>query len=424
MKLVYKITLGLSVALVVTLALWSWLSYRTMERSIHAETDETLREYSDEIISRMLSGNTLPDRFNGVYNTYYITEVTPEYAAEHPAVEYRDAETYIMYQEDFADSRMRTQIFMGRDGRYYKISVSLPTFERETLVDHVLLWTVLLFFVLLVTLIVLAVLVLNYNMRPFKELMDWMDKYVPGHPHEPIPSDTDVSEFRKLAASVQDAVDRFEHEYEERRIFIGNAAHELQTPLAVCINRIEMMLDRPDMDEEVASELVKLHRSIQHLVRLNKTLLLLSKIENDQFPDVTDVDFKAMLHDAVDLNDEIYAHKSLRSSFVDEGDFMFMINEQMASVLVNNLLKNAYVHTDRGGDVEVHVRAGGFSVSNPGASPLDPSRMFSRLYLPGGRKEGSTGLGLALAYSVCDRNGMALSYKFSENRHVFSVKLK
>ncbi len=424
MKLVYKITLGLSVALVVTLALWGWLSYRTMERKIHAETDEMLREYSDEIISRMLSGNRLPDRFNGVYNTYYITEVTPEYAAEHPGVEYRDAETYIMYQEDFADSRMRTQIFMNQDGRYYKISVSLPTFERETLVDHVLLWTCLLFFVLLVTLIVLAVLVLNYNMKPFEALMEWMDRYVPGHSHGPIPADTDVLEFKKLAVAVQDAVDRFEHEYEERRIFIGNAAHELQTPLAVCINRIEMMLDRPDMDEEVASELVKLHRSIQHLGRLNKTLLLLSKIENDQFPDVTGVDFTSMLHDAVELNDEIYAHKSLRSSFVDDGGFMFMMNEQMASVLVSNLVKNAYVHTAQDGDIEVRVWVGGFSVSNPGVSPLDSARMFSRFYLPGGRKEGSTGLGLALAYSVCERNGMSLSYEFMAGRHIFSVNLE
>ncbi len=421
MKLVYKISLGLSVALVLTLALWGWLSYSTMEKRIHEDTDLILRDYSEQIVSRKLAGMKLPDRFNGVYNTYYIVEVTPEYAAEHPAVEYRDTETYMVTQEDFSDSRLRTQIFMDNDGKYYKIAVSLPTFERETLVDHVLLWTVILFVVLLITLIVIAVVVVDYNMKPFRALMDWMDEYVPGHPHGPIPSNTDVVEFRKLAASVKEAVRRFEHEYEERKIFIGNASHELQTPLAVCINRIEMMLDRPDLDESLASELVKLHRSIQHLVRLNKTLLLLSRIENDQFPDTTEVDFTAMLRDAVELNDEIYAYKEIVSSFEAEGRFVWMINEQMASVLVNNLLKNAFVHTSKGGDVVVRVTPDGFSVSNPGDAALDRSKMFSRFYLPGGRKEGSTGLGLALVFSVCDRNGLALSYDFSENRHVFTV---
>ncbi len=424
MKLVYKITMTFMIPLVVTLGLWGWLSYRTMERKIHADTDLILRDYSDNIIARKLSGAELPERFNGAYNTYYIKEVVREYAAAHPAVEYKDTEAYIKSQEDFASSRMRTQIFMDRDGRYYEIGVSLPTFEDETLVEHVLWWTGILFFVLLIALIIIGILVIDYNMRPFNELMRWMDRYVPGHPHEPIPSDTDVVEFRKLGASVREAVDRFEHEYEERRIFIGNASHELQTPLAVCSNRIEMMLDKPDLSEEVADELVRIHRSIQHLVRLNKTLLLLSKIENDQFPDVSDVDFTSMLRDAVELNDEIYGHKSLRSSFVEDGNFMLKMNEQMASVLVGNLLKNAYVHTPQDGGVKVSVWDGGFSVSNSGVSPLDPSRMFSRFYLPGGRKEGSTGLGLALAYSVCDRNGLTLSYEFADGCHVFSVKIR
>lgn len=60
-----------------------------MERKIHADTDMILKEYSDAIITRKLSGFELPERFNGAYNTYYIKEVTPEYAAENPAVEYR-----------------------------------------------------------------------------------------------------------------------------------------------------------------------------------------------------------------------------------------------------------------------------------------------------------------------------------------------
>ncbi len=421
MKLIYKITLTFIIPLVVTLGLWGWLSYRTMKGKIQTDTDSILRDYAESIISRKLSGYELPARFNGVYNTYYIVEVTPEYAAEHPRPEYRDTEMYLMSQENFADSRMRSQVFMDKDGQYYKISVSLPTFDRDMLVEHVLWWTGILFFALLVAMIIIGVVVLDYNMRPFKELMAWIDRYIPGTRHDPVPAQTDVVEFKKLAEAVQDAVNRFEHEYEERRIFIGNAAHELQTPLAVCGNRIEMLLDRPGLDEEVAEELVKLHRSIQHLIRLNKTLLLLSKIENDQFPDVREVDFTSMLRDGVELNDEIYSYKGMDSSFIEEGRFVWEMNEQMASVLAGNLLKNAYAHSHQGGTVEVRVHEEGFSVSNPGEAPLDRSKMFSRFYLPGGRKEGSTGLGLALAYSVCDRNGLVLSYEFMGNRHIFSV---
>lgn len=424
MKLVYKITLTLIVPLVVTLGLWGWLSYRTMERKIHADTDMILKEYSDAIIARKLSGMELPERFNGAYNTYYIKEVSPEYAAQNPAVEYGEAEVSLKSQEDFASSRIRKQIFKDKDGQYYEISVSLPTFEQDTLVEHVLWWTGVLFVALLIALLAIGILVINYNLKPFKALMDWMDRYVPGHVGEPVPDNTDVIEFRKLAATVQKAVDRFEHEYEERRIFIGNASHELQTPLAVCSNRIELMLDRPGLDEDIAGELVKLHRSMQHLIRLNRTLLLLSKIENGQFPETVDVDLGAMIRDGISLNDEIYSYKSIASVLEEDGTLICSMNEQMASVLVNNLLKNAYVHSPDGGKVLVSVNENGFSVRNSGTAALDRSRIFSRFYLPGGRKEGSTGLGLALAYTVCDRNGMELSYDFVDNHHIFSVILK
>lgn len=424
MKLVYKITLTLIVPLVVTLGLWGWLSYRTMERKIHADTDMILKEYSDAIIARKLSGMELPERFNGAYNTYYIKEVSPEYAAQNPAVEYGEAEVSLKSQEDFASSRIRKQIFKDKDGQYYEISVSLPTFEQETLVEHVLWWTGVLFVALLIALLAIGILVINYNLKPFMALMDWMDRYVPGHVGEPVPDNTDVLEFRKLAATVQKAVDRFEHEYEERKIFIGNASHELQTPLAVCSNRIELMLDRPGLDEDIAGELVKLHRSMQHLIRLNRTLLLLSKIENGQFPETVDVDLGAMIRDGISLNDEIYSYKSIASVLEEDGTLISCMNEQMASVLVNNLLKNAYVHSPDGGKVLVSVNENGFSVRNSGTAALDRSRIFSRFYLPGGRKEGSTGLGLALAYTVCDRNGMELSYDFVDNHHIFSVILK
>lgn len=424
MKLVYRITLSLIVPLVITLGLWGWLSYRTMARKIHADTDMILKEYSDDIISRMLSGRELPERFNGAYNTYYIKEVTPEYAASNPAVCYGEAEAFLKSQEDFASSRVRKQVFMDREGQYHEIAVSLPTFEQDTLVEHVLWWTGILFVVLLVALLIIGVIVVEYNMRPFKALMAWIDGYEPGRKTAPVPDDTDIVEFRKLADTVRKAVDRFEHEYEERKIFIGNASHELQTPLAVCSNRVEMILDRPDLDEEMAAELVKLHRSLQHMVRLNKTMLLLAKIENDRFPDKVKVDLSDMLVKAVELNDEIYSYKEISSSLSREGDFIHEMNEQMASVLVTNLVKNAYVHSSEGSGISVTVSGDGFSISNPGDMPLDQDKLYHRFYQPGGRKEGSTGLGLALAYSVCERNGLSLSYDFKENRHVFRVILK
>ena len=424
MKLLYKITLTLLVPLSLTIGIWGWLSYRTMSKKIHADTDLILKSYSSDIIMRLLSGKELPERFNGAYNTYYIQSLTPEEAADSPAVEYGEAEAFLKSQEDFASSRIRSQIFQDNEGNFRKITVSLPTFEQDMLIEHVFWWTMLLFIVLLASVLAIGLVLLNYNMKPLYRLLDWIDRYEPGMQGSKVPSDTDIVEFRKLASAIEHAVTRFETQYEERKIFIGNASHELQTPLAVCSNRIEMMLEHPDMTEALAEEMIKVHRSLSGLIRLNKTLLLLSKIENGQFPQTADVDMNALAKESIELHQEIYDHKNISAEIDGEDRFVHRIDEQMASVLIGNLVKNAFLYTPSGGTINVTIWKTGFSISNTGNAPLDKDKVFRRFYQPSGRKEGATGLGLALAYSVCMNNGMDITYDFINDRHIFSIILR
>lgn len=424
MKLLYKITLTLLVPLSLTIGIWGWLSYRTMSKKIHADTDLILKSYSSDIIMRLLSGKELPERFNGAYNTYYIQSLTPEEAAESPAVEYGEAEAFLKSQEDFASSRIRSQIFQDNEGNFRKITVSLPTFEQDMLIEHVFWWTMLLFIVLLASVLAIGLVLLNYNMKPLYRLLDWIDRYEPGMQGSKVPSDTDIVEFRKLASAIEHAVTRFETQYEERKIFIGNASHELQTPLAVCSNRIEMMLEHPDMTEALAEEMIKVHRSLSGLIRLNKTLLLLSKIENGQFPQTADVDMNALAKESIELHQEIYDHKNIAAEIDGEDRFVHRIDEQMASVLIGNLVKNAFLYTPSGGTINVTMWKTGFSISNTGNAPLDKDKVFRRFYQPSGRKEGATGLGLALAFSVCMNNGMDITYDFINDRHIFSIILR
>ena len=424
MKLVYKITLTLILPLVLTLGLWGWFSYRTMSRKIHADTDLILKDYSNNIIMRLLSGRELPERFNGAYNTYYLEYVSPEYARENPPVVYGEAEAFLQSQEDFASSRIRSQIFEDADGNYRKLTVSLPTFEQDVLIEHILWWTILLFVVLLLAIMVIGIILLNYNMKPLYRLLEWIDNYEPGSPASEVPSDTDIIEFRKLSSAVEDAVARFEKQYEERKMFIGNASHELQTPLAVCSNRIEMLLDRPDLQPEVAEELVKLHRSLSGLIKLNKTLLLLSKIENGQFQQSMRMDMNAVLKSSVQMNAEIYEHKGISVEMVEDGVFVHMMDEQMASILAGNLIRNAFRYTQDGGAIVIRMTGDGFSVSNTGIAPLDKDKVFHKFYQPAGKREGSTGLGLTLVRCVCVNNGLQASYDYADGRHIFGVNLK
>ena len=291
----------------------------------------------------------------------------------------------------------------------------------DDLLRAILYWVVFLYLLLLLTTISLTVWVFHRSMRPLYELLRWLDDYTPGRRGAPVPCSTRIVEFRRLSAAAQQAVDRSEALFEQQKHFIGNASHELQTPLAVLGNRIEWLLDNTEPTEKQMEELLKMQRTLRQIVRLNKTLLLLTKIDNGQFPESSEVDLAAVVGEQVALYDEIYAGRGIACTVSAPEAFVVRMNESLASTLVTNLLKNAYLHTAEGGAVGVELRDRTLTVTNDGTAPLDAEHIFERFY-QGARKEGSTGLGLALVSAVGRYYGLRIDYRFEGGRHRFSVR--
>ena len=422
MKLLLKITAWLALALSVLLTGWAVCFYLATVDEINDETDDSLIDYSDGLIIRKLAGVELPSDDNGTNNTYYIKEVTEEYAMSRPWISFEYLEVFISAKSEFESARVLDRIFRDSEDRFFELTVAVPTFEKEDIQRSILWWIVALYIAMLLSVLFISVLVIGYNMRPLKAMLRWLDDYVPGKQMPPVPSGANVTEFRQLSETISHAAERFEVRYQEQKRFIGNASHELQTPLASCSNRIEMLLDSPDLTEAQARELVKVHRELQGLISLNRTLLLLTRIENGQFPETVTVDFSSVLKASEEMFSEIYAGRGVTVVSDVKAPFLFRMNEQLAAILVRNLLKNAFLHSPAGSEVSVRMDRRGFCVSNPGDAPLDSGRIFTRFYHSQSPAEGSTGLGLAIVSSICRNYGLSVEYRFEAGRHVFSIK--
>ena len=110
-------------------------------------------------------------------------------------------------------------------------------------------------------------------------------------------------------------------------------------------NRLEWLLDRTELTEEQMGELFQMQRTLGGIVRLNRTLLLLTKIDNGQFPESTEVDIAGLVREQVALCEEIYESRGIACSVNCAGPLAVRMNESLASVLVANLVKNAFIHT-------------------------------------------------------------------------------
>lgn len=420
MKLITRIAIRLTMALAPLMILWAVLFYFALIKEINDEMDDSLETYSEMIIVRMLSHQELPALNSGSNNSYSIQPVDSTYAKMHDGIVYSDIEVYILEREEYEPARLLTTIFEDDKGQFYELRVSSPSFERDELAAAILRWLALIYLVLLIIVILTTLFVLRRNMRPLYDLLHWLDRYLPGHKPEAVPNDTNIPEFRQLNNAAQKAVERSEHLFEQQKNFIGNASHELQTPLAVIGNRIEWIIDNTNPTEEQLEQLMGINHSLANIVKLNKTLLLLTKIDNGQFPEVSDVDIAALVRDEVEIYGEIFEERNIECHINGAESLIVPINRTLAVTLVGNLVRNAYIHSPESSNIDITINYDKLEISNDGDTPLDAEHLFDRFYRAT-KREGSTGLGLALVKAIADYYSLGVDYRFEEKKHIFTI---
>lgn len=420
MKLFHLVLWRISLALIVVLTVWAGFFYMAVVEEVNDEVDDTLEDYSEGLIIRALSGEDMPTASNGSNNQYYLYEVSESYAASHPQITYRDEMVFITEKSETEPARVLITIFRTEDERYMELVVYTPTIEKLDLLRAILGWIIFLYVLLLLIILSINIWVFRKNMKPLYVLLKWLDSSQLGKKNEPLENTTKITEFRKLNAATMAFAERGEKLFEQQKTFIGNASHEMQTPLAICRNRLEMLMEDETLTEHQLNELIKTHQTMENLTRMNRSLLLLCKIENGQFADTRSVCLNDILTHYLDDYKEVYAYRNITVTVTTDSSFCVEMNDSLVSVLVTNLLKNSFVHNIDGGFIYIKITANTFEISNTGEKPLDRERIFERFY-QGQKKEGSTGLGLALVDSICKANHLKIDYTYVENRHIFTI---
>lgn len=423
MKLLYYIILRITLALTLILTGWAVFFYITMIDEINDEVDDSLEDYSEAIIIRALAGEELPSNNSGSNNQYYLMEISKEQADKQADIQYKDSMVYIVEKGETEPARILTTIFTDDNGRYYELTVSTPTIEKDDLKDAILTLIIFLYIALLLSIVIISVWVFYRNMKPLYVLLHWLDNYQTGKGNEPLNNKTHVTEFQKLNDAASRYVERTEQMFEQQKQFIGNASHEIQTPLAICRNRLEMLMEDDTLSEEQLEELIKTHQTLEYITKLNKSLLLLSKIDNGQFADSKELNFNELLKQYLVDYKEVYDYRNIETTVTEQADFCVVMNESLAVALLTNLLKNAFVHNIDGGHIRIDITHASLTFRNTGPDrPLDKNHIFDRFY-QGTKKEGSTGLGLAIADSICRLQHLRLQYFFEQGEHCFRISL-
>lgn len=420
MKLLHYTLRNLLVPLLALFLGWGCLFYVMILHEIDDETDDSLENHKALIIRSALADSTLLKDHIDILSRYYIRQVSAEEARlDHD--EFYDSTVYIDIEQEEEPVRGLRTWFMTADRRFYELTIETSTLEKEDMVETIL-WTMALLYLSLIGCILLVIhLAFRNSFKPLYKLLQWLKLFHLGKDNPPLHNPTRIEEFGILTATVEESSRRSHALYKQQKQFVENASHELQTPLAICLNKLELLGENPDCTESQLREIASLQQTVGRVIRLNKSLLLLSRIDNKQFPDTREICLNTLIGDLLESFGELYAHKAIHLETDDRIPLLCTMNESLATTLVTNLVKNAFVHNHEEGRITVATGRQTLTVANTGQpAPLDTAHLFSRFARQTERKE-STGLGLAIVKSIADLYAIRITYTFEENLHIFRL---
>lgn len=319
--------------------------------------------------------------------------------------------------------QLRTTVLA--DGQLYLITVQLPYYEFNELSRQMSIGIIIGFLILTVASVLIGLGLSRRLWRPFYTTIEQLRDFRLDQP-APLPFPTSrIREFGLLNQSLTELTQKLRQQFLLQKQFTENASHELQTPLAVASAELELLMQSEQLTESDHVHIERTANALTRLSQLNRSLLLLTQVENDQFINAEMLDLSTLVKRYLDEYRPFFDHKQMTVTDSVTDGVQLRMNRQLAAVLLTNLLKNAARYSNTGGCVGLDLTPSAFTIRNTGEPlPFSEHQLFSRFIKDPARPD-STGLGLALVKQICDRYGLTIrhQYDFQTKQHRFQISL-
>ena len=397
------LSIGIVLMLFSTVALYFYV-----RNLLQSEIEEELRS-TEARIESSISGN------NPIYQLPPMVEVTEvlNLGVEH----LKDTLIYDPSQDEIEDFRELTT-YSKINNHNYRITVRTLIVESEDILIAVIISYLIVILSVFVFLFYFNKSRTQKLWTPFFKNLEQM-KLFSLTSESPISlMDSDILEFSELNTEITTLTEKVRSDYKNLKQFTEDVSHELQTPLAIIQAKVDTIINGEDLNDVQFEQLSSIQNDIQRLKQLNKKLGLISKIENDQFTNISPCNLNHILNNRIENLSELYPSEIL---FESNEDVVLLMDAHLAEVLCDNLLSNAIKYNLPNTPIVVNLEKESLSVKNEGKRAiLKPDQLFQRFYKESDEVK-STGLGLAIVKKICDLYGFQPSYRYTNNEHHFTI---
>lgn len=307
-------------------------------------------------------------------------------------------------------------------GKPYLFTIQTNIEESHETIAVIAMITTFFFVIIVVGLLYLNRKLSTSVWKPFRDTLGQLKTFNLNSQNKIEFPASDTTEFEELNQSLHKLIERNISVYKTQKEFTENASHELQTPLAIIKNKLDLLLQDRDLTEKQYGIVEDMNKALTRSSRINKNLLLLAKIDNNQFDGSEVIVFDRLLHQSIDILQEHFEQKNISLEEKIAADVQMNGNGSLTEIMINNLIINAIRHTAPGGSIGIRLTDSIFEISNSGTEKLNTDLLFKRFSKLSADNSGS-GLGLSIIQEICKFHHWTIHYRFENNHHIFSVSL-
>jgi len=393
--------------------------YKVVQKSIKKNVDEQLLSHMHQLKAELKNNHISPKSSfivpNSLLDFKAVKKATP------PAVSYSDTILYNKYSAEYEPYR-QVRFYISSQDQIYRVSIYKSLIEANALIEKVALGLTILVLLLLVAILIVNRFFFQKIWSNFFDTIKKIENYDLNSKKAIRFSETEIIEFKKLNAVLSKMTDRIQKDYTDLKEFTENLSHEIQTPLAVVRSKIELLMQNPNLREEDMELVHTIYSQIINLSKLNKSLIMITKIENNQFDEKKNLRIDQKIHDHLENFQEVMNGKNLTCTSSIKHPIEVRMNENLADILLGNLIKNSIKHNIPNGEIKVHSDQNALTISNTGKpTKQTENQIFERYNTKNTR---STGLGLTIVKKICELYEFNIEYYQNGDTHSIKVNFK
>jgi signal transduction histidine kinase len=417
LKLITKLTLFITGSKLVIVVLFVSILPLLVSNIVSNYTNHYLRQQKEKVLMQVEKNGIdyyLQDQ--PVYGSY--TMLKEEYISLEPYVAGTSRDTVEttlrVIEEDTLTYRVLKHVFSAEDKDYVlEVGKTIATISMYNGPLQKLALSVLT--ALIVLTIVVDLVYTHIILKPLNTIITTrlVNRKFPFRETLP-PIKTTTSDFNYLDTCLVDLMKKITDAFDKEREFTSNASHELMTPISILQNKLENMIAQSDVSEDLQDKIIGMMNTLTRLKKIVRSLLLISRIENDQYAKSDTINISDLIKEVVDeLSDKLEA-KSLKVELnIPENLEIVHMNRDLIFQLFYNLVNNAIRYNKEGGEIVISAKR------QPGMACLiyiedtgigihgdELQLIFNRFKKARRAAEDGYGLGLSIVKSIADYHSL------------------